>query len=88
MATQMDAQERLKVERGALNDKHRELLKITRNDPIKVPWLHSMFFVHTLTPSPPPPGPPPGFMPPPIALLETKTLHPPIQRDHNKCQNQ
>lgn len=35
-ATQRDAQERLNIAREALNDKHRELLKTTRNDPIKV----------------------------------------------------
>lgn len=32
---QEEAQERLHAAREALNDKHRELLKTTRNDPIK-----------------------------------------------------
>eukprot|EP00903_Cladosiphon_okamuranus_P009107 g8702.t2 len=35
-AAQRGAQERLKIAREALNDKHRELLKTTRHDPIKV----------------------------------------------------
>lgn len=35
-ATQRDAQEQLNTAREALNDKHRELLKTTRHDPIKV----------------------------------------------------
>lgn len=39
IVAQIEAQERLHLAREAVNEKHRELLKTTRNDPVKVSTL-------------------------------------------------
>lgn len=42
IVAQSEAQERLHIAREALNEKHRELMKTTRNDPVKVTTLGAL----------------------------------------------